>query len=93
MTSAYKHLHLIGIVYFNPPKRSTCRPEAAKWSWTNLYHTPGGQYIQPLPVWKSREQECFTVCALCYSSNNTLCIICAVVTEYVEVGILGSDHQ
>lgn len=40
-----------------------------------------------------REQECFTVCALCYSSNNTPCIICAVVTEYVEVGILGSDHQ
>lgn len=35
----------------------------------------------------------FTVCALCYSTNNTLCALGVMVTDYMEVGVLVSFKE
>lgn len=52
-----------------------------------------GQYIHPLTCMKTdrvekKKKEWFTVGALCYSTNNTICILCAMVLDYGEVTVL-----
>lgn len=70
--------HLVCVHAFKDLNGSDCSTPHAWWTVHSSFNLHGN--------W----EEGFTVCALCYSTNNTLCALCAPVTDYKQVGVLVS---